>query len=144
MTTLLASFASLSSWRSLAECFSSFLQATINLRPPSLTVSTHTPPCLRRLLFLQVPRRSKRPEVALCAIDLFVLPPTLSFPYCALMVSERDSLWQPPAAHSDKYPLPEKSSRAHGCLIALTQSFLESTVIGAIQWRSLLRRALVN
>ena len=34
--------ASLSSWRSLAASISSFLHAAMNLRPPSVTVSSHT------------------------------------------------------------------------------------------------------
>ena len=43
--------------------------------------------CLRRSRF-PMPRYAKRPEVALCAIGLFLLLPTPSSPYCILKVSE--------------------------------------------------------
>ena len=84
--------ASLFSWRSQAPSTSSFLHAAINLRPPSVTVSTHIYLhlsiylpiylsiylsiylCLQRRRF-PTPRYSKRPDVALYAVGpLFLLP----------------------------------------------------------------------
>ena len=46
-----------------------------------------------------------------------------------LKVSEHDSLWPPPAAHSDERPRPQKSFRAQRCLNALTPGYLEGTVV---------------
>ena len=49
-----------------------------------------------------IPRHAKRPDVALYTIGPFFLLPTPSSTHCALKVSEHDSLWQPPAAHSEE------------------------------------------
>ena len=111
--------ASIFSWRSLAVSTSSFLHATINLRPPSVTVSTHTFIYLQRRRF-PIPRYAKRPDVALYAVGLLFLLPTPYSQYCTLKVSLHNSLWQPPAAHSDKRLRPQKSSRAQRRLNALT------------------------
>ena len=43
--------------------------------------------------------------------------------------SEHDSLWQPPAAHSEERSRPQKSSRAQRCLNALAPSYLKGTVV---------------
>ena len=55
-----------------------------------------------------IPRYAKRPDVTLFAIGpLFLLPITFS-PHCTLKVSQHDSLWQPPTAHSDERPRARK------------------------------------
>ena len=46
-----------------------------------------------------------------------------------LKVSEHDSLWQPPAAHSEERPRPQKSSRAQCCLNALAPGYLKYNII---------------
>ena len=64
--------ASLFSWRCLAASTSCFLHAAINLRPPFLTVSTHT--SASDAVAFPTPRYTKRPDVALYAIGpLFLL-----------------------------------------------------------------------
>ena len=93
----------------------------MNLRPPSVTVSTH-----RRF---PVPRNAKRPDVDLDAIGPLFLLPTPSSPYCTLKVSENDSLRQPPAAHSEKRPRPQKLSRSQRRLNALTPGYLKGTAV---------------
>ena len=76
-----------------------------------------------------VPCSAKRPDVALYTIGPLFLLPTPFSPHCALKVSEHDSLWQPLAAHSDKRPRPQKSSRAQRCLNALAPGYLKGTVV---------------
>ena len=76
-----------------------------------------------------IPRYAKRPDVALYTVGPLFLLPTPSSPHCALKVSEYDSLWQPPAAHSEERPRPQKSSRAHCCLNALAPGYLKGTVV---------------
>ena len=58
--------ASLFSWRCLAASSYSFLHAAINLRPPSVTASTHIS-ALDAIAFA-IPSYAKRPDVALYAI----------------------------------------------------------------------------
>ena len=76
-----------------------------------------------------IPRYAKRPDVALYTIGPLFLLPTPPSPHCALEVSEHDSLWQSPAAHSEERPRPQKSSRAQRCLNALEPGFLKGTVV---------------
>ena len=127
--------ASLFSWRCLAASPSYFLHAAINLRPPSVTVSTHTS-ASNAITF-------QRPDVTLYAIDPLYLLPIPSFPHCTLKarqgkVSEHNSLWQPPAAHSD-----ERSARK-SILVHNTVSMLSYRVISrarlyeVIRWSGLL------
>ena len=59
---------------------------------------------------------------------LFLFP-TPSSPYCTLKVFENDSLRQPPAAHLEKRPRPQKSSRSQRRLNALTSGYLKGTVV---------------
>ena len=72
--------------------------------------------------------------------------PTPSSPHCALKVSERYSLWQPPAAHSDERPHPQKSSRAQCCLNALAPGYLRVTDVRGhpIVWSLTLRPGNAN
>ena len=63
------------------------------------------------------------------AVVPFFLLPTPSSTHCALKVSEHDSLWQPPAAHSEERPRPQKSSRAQRCLNNLAPGNLKGTVV---------------
>ena len=76
-----------------------------------------------------IPRDAKRPDVALYTVGPFFLLPTPSSTHCALKVSEHDSLWQPPAAHSEERSRPQKSSRAQRCLNALAPGNLKGTVV---------------
>ena len=76
------------------------------------------------------PRYAKRPDVALNAVGPPSLLPIPSSPhYCTLKVSDYDSLWQPPAAHSDEHPRPHMSSRAQRCLNARTLGYVTGTVV---------------
>ena len=76
-----------------------------------------------------IARNVKRPDVALYAVGPLFLLPTPSSTHCALKVSEHDSLWQPPAAHSEERSRPQKSSRAQRCLNALAPGNLKGTVV---------------
>ena len=76
-----------------------------------------------------VPRYAKRPDVALYAIGPLFFLPTPSPPYCTRKVSENDSLRQPPAAHSQERPRPQKSSRSQRRLNAFTPGYLKGTVV---------------
>ena len=88
--------------------------AATNLRLPFRDrLNPH--PCLQRCRF-QVPRYTKRPDVALCAIDL-----------CPLSLLPTPP-WQPSFAHSDDRSQPHKSSRAQACPNALAFRLLKSTV----------------
>ena len=97
---------------------------------PSLTLRNRVNPhlCLQRRRF-PIPPYAKRPDAALYAIGLLFLIPTPSSPRYTLQVSEHDSLWQPPAAHLDKRPRPQKSSRAQRCLNALASGYLKGTIV---------------
>ena len=75
------------------------------------------------------PRYAKHPDVALDAIGLLFLLPTPSSPHFTLKVSENDLLRQPPAAHSEERPRPQKSSRSQRRLNALTPGYLKGTVV---------------
>ena len=92
------------------------MSGRVYLRPlrdrfnPNLSLDRHRFP---------IPRYAKRPDVALYTVGPFFLLPTPSSTHCALKVSEHDSLWQPPAAHSEERSRPQKSSRAQRCLNAL-------------------------
>ena len=119
--------ASLFSWRCLAASSSSCLHAAINLRPPYVTASTETS-AFSAIVF-PIPRYAKRPDDALYTVGPFFLLPTPSSTHCALKVSEHDSLWQPPAAHSEERSRPQKSSRAQRCLNALAPGYLKGTVV---------------
>ena len=76
-----------------------------------------------------IARNAKRPDVALYTVGPFFLLPTPPSTHCALKVSEHDSLWQPPAAHSEERSRPQKSSRAQRCLNALAPGNLKGTVV---------------
>ena len=76
-----------------------------------------------------IPRYAKRPDVALYTVSPFFLLPTPSSTHCALKLSEHDSFWQPPAAHSEERSRPQKSSRAQRCLNALAPGYLKGTVV---------------
>ena len=76
-----------------------------------------------------IPRYAKRPDVALYTVGPFSPLPTPSSTHCALKVSEHDSLWQPPAAHSEERSRPQKSSRAQRCLNTLAPGYLKGTVV---------------
>ena len=100
--------ASLFSWRCLASSTSSFLHAAMNLRPPSVTVLTHTPAC-NAVAFQSPVMPNARMSLRGNRSTLYISP---SSPHCTLKVSEHDSLWQPPAAHSDERPRPQTFSHA--------------------------------
>ena len=72
--------------------------------------------------------REQRAVFRETARSLFLLP-TPSFQHCIFKVSEHDLLWQPPAAHLDERPRPQKPYRAQRCLNALKSGYLKGTVI---------------
>ena len=109
--------------------------------PPTLHDRLNTNLSLYRHRF-PIPRYAKRPDVALYTVGpLFLLPTPSSSTHCALKVSEHDSLWQPPAAHSEERSRPQKSSRAQRCLNALAPSYLKGTVVRghSVVWSLALR-----
>ena len=63
------------------------------------------------------------------AIGTLFLLPTPSSPYCTLKVSKHDSLRQPPAAHSEERPRPQKYFRLQRRLNAFTPGYLKGTVV---------------
>ena len=100
---------------------------------PNLSLSRHRFP---------IPRYAKRPDDALHKVGPALFPlPTPSSPHCALKVSEHDSLWQRPAAHSEERPRPQKSSRAQRCLNPLAPGYLKGTVVRGhpVVWSPALR-----
>ena len=105
-----------------------FLPPRGNEPPPTLRDRLNPTISLYRHRFL-IPRYAKRPDVALYAVGPFFLLPTPSSTHCPLKVSEHDSLWQPPAAHSEERSRPQKSSRAQRCLNALAPGYLKGTVV---------------
>ena len=96
--------------------------------PPTLRDRLHPNLSLYRHRF-PIPRCAKRPDVALYTVGPLFLFPTPSSTHYALKVSEYDSLWQPPAAHSEERSRPQKSSRAQCCLNALAPGYLKGTVV---------------
>ena len=96
--------------------------------PPTLRDRLNPHLSLLRRCFLS-PRYAKRPDFALDAIGSFFLLPTPSSPYCTLKVSENESLRQPPAAHSEERPRPQKYFRSQRRLNALTPGYLKGTVV---------------
>ena len=119
--------ASLFSWRCLAVSTSYFLHATMNLRLPSVTVSTHTSiptPSLSNPPLCQTPgcrSISNRSALSPSHLVLSAMHPQ--------GFRKRFALWQPPAADSDERPRPQKYSRAQRCLTALAPGYLEGTVV---------------
>ena len=91
-----------------------------NLRPTSATISTHTS-ASNAVASQSSGCRSVRNRSTLS-------PPHPSSPHRTLKVSENDSHWQPPAAHSDERPRPQKYSCAQRCLNALAPGYLKGTV----------------
>ena len=95
--------------------------------PPTLRDRLNPHFCLRRRFL--IPHYTKHTEVALSAIGLLFLLPTPSSPHWTLKVSEHDSVWQPPASHSDEHPRPQKKPpRAQCCLNDMTPGYLEGMV----------------
>ena len=76
-----------------------------------------------------IPRYAKRPDVALYTVGPLFLLPTPFSPHCAPKVSKHASLWQPPAAHSEEGPRPQRFSRAQRCLNALAPGYLKGTIV---------------
>ena len=98
----------------------------MNPRPPSVTVSTHTS-ALK-------PSLSSPPLCQTTGYRFGRNRSTLSLSHSVLSVlqlkvSENDSLRQPPAAHSEERPRPQKSSRLQRRLNALTPGYLKGTVV---------------
>ena len=90
--------ATLFSWRCLDRSTSYFLHAAMNLRPPSVTVYTHTTSASNAAVSQSPAMPSTRMWLCTYAIGPLFLISTPFFPHCTLKVSEYDSLWQPPAA----------------------------------------------
>ena len=86
--------------------------------PTLLTASTQTS-AFRAIVFQSPDMPNARMSLCTQSVhSVFLLPTPSSSPHCVLKVSEHDSLWQPPAAHSEEErPRPQKkSSRAQRCL----------------------------
>ena len=99
-------------------------------KPPPILRSHFNPSsCHQHRRFPVLFRYIKRPDVTLYAIDPPFLLLTRSSPHCTLRVSEHDSLWQPPAAHSGERHRRQVYFCAEGCLIALTSIYLEGMVV---------------
>ena len=102
---------------------------------PRLSQTTPLPP----MPSFPFRRYAKRPDVALYAIGRFFLLHTPSSPHCTLKVSEHDSIWQPPVAHSDK------RLRPRSLLVRIVVSMIVHLVISKArlykftQWSGLLR-----
>ena len=72
--------------------------------------------------------------MSLCTQSVYAIGPlflclTLFSPHCALKFSKHDLSRQPPAAHSEERPRPQKSSRSQRRLNALTLGYLKGTVV---------------
>ena len=93
--------ASLFSGRCLAASTSSFVHVAMNLRPPS--VSTHIS-AYNAVAFQSPAMPNARMSLCTQPVYLLFLLPIPSSPHCTFKVSLRDSLRQPPAAHSDERP----------------------------------------
>ena len=118
---------SLSSPGDVATSTSYFLLAAMNLRPPSATVSTHTS-AFNAVAFQSPAMPNARMSLCTQSVHYFSFPlrPLRTAPS---KVANHDSLWQPPAAHSDERPRPQKSSRAQRCLNDLAPSYLKGMVV---------------
>ena len=99
----------------------------MNLRPPSVTVSTHI--SAFNAVAFQSPAMPIAQDVVVYAIGPLFLLPTPSSPHCTLKVSKHASLRQPPTAHSDERPRPKTSSRSQRRLNASTPGYLKGTVV---------------
>ena len=76
------------------------------------------------------PRLCQTPECRSVHSRSILSPSHPSSTHCALKVSEYDSLWQAPAAHSEERSRQQKkSSRAQRCLNALAPGYLKGTVV---------------
>ena len=119
--------ASLFSWRCLAAYTSCFLHAAMNLRLPSVTVSTHTSG-LNVVAFQSPVMPNVRMLLCTQSVHYFSSParPLRTAP---CKVSEHDLLWQPPAASSDERPRSQKPSRAQRCLNALAAGYTKGTAV---------------
>ena len=124
--------------RSLAVSTCFFLHAAMNLRPPFLTVSTHTS---ASNTVSSYPLAAKRPDIALYAVGPLVLLPTPSTPHCTINVSQYDSLWQPPTAYSDERPRPQ-SLLVRSVILMLSHPVISrARLYEVIRWSCLLRCA---
>ena len=99
----------------------------MNLRLPSVTVSTHT--SASNAVVFQSPAMPNA-RMSLWTQSVYSFPSHLVLSVlCTLKVSENDSLRQPPAAHSEEHPRPQKSSRLQRRLNALTPDYLKGAVV---------------
>ena len=103
---------------------SSFLHAAMNLRPPSVTASTHT--SASNAVASQPPAMPNA-RMSLCTQSVhsfsFPLRPLRNAP--SRFPNTIRFVWQSPTAHSDKRPRPQKSSRAQRRLNAVTPGYLK-------------------
>ena len=118
--------ASLFSRRCLAASTSPFPHAAMNLRPPSVTVSTRAS-ASNAVAFQSTAMANAR--MLFCSQSFHYFSPyTLSSPHCTLKVSHHDLLCPPPAAHSDERPRPQTSSRAQRYVNTLTPGYRKGAV----------------
>ena len=112
------------SWRCLAASTSYFLHAAMNLRPPSVTVSTHISPS--NAVAFQSPAMPN-PWASLCTKSVHSFFHLVLSALNPQRFRTHDS--QTHAAHSDERLRPQKSSRAQRCLNALTSGYLEGMIV---------------
>ena len=96
----------------------------MNLRPPSVTVSNHIS-AFKAIAFQSSAMPNVRMLLWTQSVHSFSFPPRP----LRTVVSENDSLRQPPAAHSEERPHPQKSSRSQRRLNVLTPGYLKGTVV---------------
>ena len=116
--------ASLFSWRCLAACASSFLHAAMNLRPPSVTVSTHTS-AFNAVAFQSPAMPNARMSLWTQSVHSFSFPPR---PLLAAP-SKFPKTIRFGAAYLEERPRPLKSSRSQRRINALTLGYLKGTVV---------------
>ena len=120
--------ASLFSWRYLAASTSYFPRGH---KPPP-TLRDHLKPHLasNAVAFRSLAMPNARMSLCTQSVHSFAFP---SRPLCTSpsRFSKHDSLWQPPAAHSDERPRPQKFSRAQHYLNALAPGYLKGTIVRA-------------
>ena len=131
--------ASLFSWRSLAASTSSFLHATINLHPPSVTASTHTS-ASNAITFQPPAVPNARMSLCTQSVHSFSLPPR--------PLRTAPSSFLNMICFGNRPPLLRISALAHkSLLVRNVVSMLSHPVIsrprlyGVVRWSGLLRCA---
>ena len=114
--------------RVIAALSSSSLHPAINLRPPSMTVSSHAP--RSSAAAFPVPANAKSPNVFCHTVGSFLFLLHRPALLRSLHPAKYDPVGQPTTVHTDERPRSLLPSRAHGGLNALTSGPLESFGVG--------------